>query len=81
VLTLRPVDILTYTVVGLTVPPDWVRVTDEDHVLPFSDTWKFVGAVAMIFAERLVPLTSNVCDPEGPVPDVYMKAGIKEREL
>jgi hypothetical protein len=67
---LNPVDILTYTVVGFTVPPDWVSVTDDDQVLPLRDTWKFVGAVAVILAVRFVPLTSNVCAPEGPAPDV-----------
>ena len=50
----------TYNTILLTVPPDCVSVTLLPYPLPAaSDTWKFAGAVATIFAVKPLPETVN----------------------
>jgi hypothetical protein len=62
----------TYTTVLLTVPPDCVSDTLAAYPLPGErDTWKFAGAVAVMFPVRPLPDTVNCCrlgfDDEAPM--------------
>jgi hypothetical protein len=71
---------LTYIVVLGTEPPDWVKVTDEAKPLPLVvDISKPVGALIVIFSERLFPETTKFCSVETvPLQLVKAASGVPE---
>ncbi len=60
---------LAYIVVDPTLPLDWVKVSEFEKDEPFNETSKLVGAVTVIFADKLPPETVVVLAKDGPSPD------------